>query len=76
MMTYIFTIDSVLPTGPKVLPYVIPAMERNQGLLETLEAVFDWQVLPVHQLLTIIELSHVVHSGTISKCNHIVSIYA
>jgi hypothetical protein len=41
MMTYIFTIDSVLPTGPKVLPYVIPAMERNQGLLETLEVVFD-----------------------------------
>jgi hypothetical protein len=41
MMTYIFTIDSVLPTGPKVLAHVISAMERAQWLLGTLEAVFD-----------------------------------
>jgi hypothetical protein len=41
MMTYIFTIDSILPTGPKVLAHVLPTMERTQGLLGTLEAVFD-----------------------------------
>jgi hypothetical protein len=41
MMTYIFTIDSILSTCPKVLAHVIPVMERNQGLLGTLEAVFD-----------------------------------
>jgi hypothetical protein len=41
MMTYIFTINSVLSTGPKVLTHVILAMERTQGLLGTLEAVFD-----------------------------------
>jgi hypothetical protein len=32
MMTYIFTIDSVLPIGHKVLIHVIPTMERTQGL--------------------------------------------
>jgi hypothetical protein len=41
MMTYIFMIDSILPTGPKMLAHVIPAMERTQGLLGTFEAVFD-----------------------------------
>jgi hypothetical protein len=40
-MTYIFTIDSVLPTRPKVLTHIIPIMERTQGLLGTLEAIFD-----------------------------------
>jgi hypothetical protein len=40
MMTYIFMIDSVLPTGLKVLTHVIPVMERTQGLLGTLEVVF------------------------------------
>jgi hypothetical protein len=40
-MTYIFTIDFVLPTDPKVLTHVIPIMERTQGLLDTLEVVFD-----------------------------------
>jgi hypothetical protein len=40
-MTYIFMIDSVLPKYPKVLTHVIPTMERNQGLLGTLEAAFD-----------------------------------
>jgi hypothetical protein len=41
MMTYIFTIDFVLATGPKVLAYIIPIMERAQGLLGTLKSVFD-----------------------------------
>jgi hypothetical protein len=41
MMTYIFTIDSVLPIAPKVLVHVIPTMQRTQGLLGTLEVVFD-----------------------------------
>jgi hypothetical protein len=41
MITYIFTIDSILSTCPKVLAHVIPAMERTQGLLGALEAVFD-----------------------------------
>jgi hypothetical protein len=40
-MTYIFTIDSVLSTCPKVLAHVIPVMERTQGLPGTLEAIFD-----------------------------------
>jgi hypothetical protein len=39
MMTYIFM--TVLPPGPKVFTHVIPTMERTQGLLGTLEAVFD-----------------------------------
>jgi hypothetical protein len=41
MMAYIFMIDYVLSTCPKVLAHVIPAIERTQGLLDTLEAVFD-----------------------------------
>jgi hypothetical protein len=41
MITYIFMIYSVLPTCTKVLAHVIPAMERTQGLLGTLEAIFD-----------------------------------
>jgi hypothetical protein len=41
MMTYIFTIDYILSTCPKVLAHVIPVMERTQGLLGTLEVVFD-----------------------------------
>ena len=46
MVTYILTIDFVLSAGPKVLAHVIPAMERAQGLLGTLEAVSDCQALP------------------------------
>jgi hypothetical protein len=34
-------IDFVLATCPMVLAHVIPAMERTQGLLDTLEVVFD-----------------------------------
>jgi hypothetical protein len=41
MMAYIFMIDSILPTSPKVLTHIILAMERTQGLSGTLEAVFD-----------------------------------
>jgi hypothetical protein len=40
-MTYIFTIDYVLSTCPKVLAHIIPAIERIQGLLGTLKAVSD-----------------------------------
>jgi hypothetical protein len=40
-MTYIFTIDFILPTCSKVLAHIIPTMEGTQGLLGTLEAVFD-----------------------------------
>jgi hypothetical protein len=40
-MTYIFMIDFVLPTCPKVLAHIIPTMEGTKGLLGTLEAVFD-----------------------------------
>jgi hypothetical protein len=40
-MTYIFMIDSVLFTCPKVLTHVIPVMERTQELIGALEAVFD-----------------------------------
>jgi hypothetical protein len=41
MINYIFTIDYVLLTCPNVFAHVMPAMERTQGLLSTLEAVFD-----------------------------------
>jgi hypothetical protein len=41
MMPYIFMIDYIMPTGPKVLEHIIPTMEKIQGLLGTLEAVFD-----------------------------------
>jgi hypothetical protein len=75
-MTYIFTIDFVLPTCPKVLAHVISAIEWTQGLFGTLEAVFDWQVFPIQRVLTVIELFNVVHSATVSKYNYIISIYA
>jgi hypothetical protein len=41
MMTYISMIDFVLSTCSKVLAHVIPIMEGTQGLLGTLEAIFD-----------------------------------
>jgi hypothetical protein len=41
MMTYIFTIDSVLSTCPKVLAHVILTMKRTKGLLDTPEVIFD-----------------------------------
>jgi hypothetical protein len=43
MMTYIFTINSVIFTCPKMLAHVISAIEKTYGLLDTLEVVFDWQ---------------------------------
>jgi hypothetical protein len=76
MMTYIFMINFIGSTYPKVLTHVISAIEWTQGLLGTLEAEFDWQAFPVRQVLTIDELLNVVHLGTVSKSNHIVSIYA
>jgi hypothetical protein len=54
MLTYIFMIDFVLHTDPKVLAHIIPAMERTQGLLSTLEAVFGSQMFPILRLFTII----------------------
>jgi hypothetical protein len=69
MMTYIFTIDFVLPTGPKVFAHLIPTMKKTQGLLGTLEA------LSIRRVFTIIELFNVVHLDTTFKYNHIVSIY-
>jgi hypothetical protein len=65
MMTYIFTIDFVLPTCPKALANIIPAMEGTQWLLGTLEAVFDSQAFPVRWLFIIIELLNVVHPDTV-----------
>jgi hypothetical protein len=41
MLTYMFMIDFVLSTCPKLLAHVIPVMEETQGLLGTLEVVFD-----------------------------------
>jgi hypothetical protein len=41
MMTYIFTIDYVLPTCSKLLTHVIHTMEGTQGFLSTHEAAFD-----------------------------------
>jgi hypothetical protein len=40
MMIYIFTIDYVLTTCPKVLTHVIPIIERTQVLFGTFEVVF------------------------------------
>jgi hypothetical protein len=41
MITYIFTINFIGSTHPKVLAHVIPAIEGTQWLLGTLEAKFD-----------------------------------
>jgi hypothetical protein len=76
MMTYIFTINFIASTYPKVFAHVMPAMEWTQGLIGTFEAKFDWQAFPVRRVLTIVELLNVVHSDNISKFNHIVSLYA
>ncbi len=71
MMSYIFTIDYVLSTCPKVLAHIIPTMERAQGLLGTREVVSDCQPLPTLRVLAIIEPINVVHPGTVSECNNI-----
>jgi hypothetical protein len=71
MVTYIFTIDHVLFSDPKVLARVIPTMDKAQGLLGTLEVIFDCQPLPTLRVLAIIEPMNVVYPGTISKCNNI-----
>jgi hypothetical protein len=64
-------IDHVLSSDPKVLARVIPTMERDQGLLGTLEVVSDCQPLPVLRVLAIIEPINIVYQGTVSKCNNI-----
>jgi hypothetical protein len=64
-------IDHVLSSDPKVLARVIPTMERDQGLLDTLEAESDGQLLPALRVLAIIYPINVVHPGTVSKCNNI-----
>jgi hypothetical protein len=71
MVTYFLTIDHVLPSDPKVLARVIPTMDRAQGLLGTLEVIFDCQLLPALRMLAIIESINVVHPCTIFKCNNI-----
>jgi hypothetical protein len=54
MVTYFLMIDHVLSSDPKVLSHVIPTMERAQGFLGTLEAEFDYQLLPALRVLAII----------------------
>jgi hypothetical protein len=71
MVTYFLMIDHVLSRDSKVLARVIPIVERAQGLLGTLEVVFDCQPLPPCRVLAIIESINVVHPVTISKCNNI-----
>jgi hypothetical protein len=71
MVTYFLTIDYVLSSDPKVLARVIPIMERDQRLLDTLEVVSDCQSLPALRVLAIIEHINVVHPDTVSKCNNI-----
>jgi hypothetical protein len=71
MVTYFLTIDHVLSSDPNVLIRVIPIMERDQGLLDTLDVVSDCQPIPTLRVLVIIELINVVHPYTISKCNNI-----
>jgi hypothetical protein len=68
-MTYIFTINFVLPTSHKMLAHIIPTMEWTQGLFGTLEVLFDWQAFLVRRVLIIIELSNVVHPDTVFKWN-------
>jgi hypothetical protein len=41
MVTYFLTINHVSSSDPQVFARVIPTMERAQGLLGTLEVVFD-----------------------------------
>jgi hypothetical protein len=71
MVTYFLTINHVSSSDPQVFARVIPTMERAQGLLGTLEVVFDCKQLPARRVLAIIEPINVVHSGTVSKCNNI-----
>jgi hypothetical protein len=71
MVTYFLMIDHVLSSDSKVLARVRPTMKRAQGLLVTLEVVFDCQPLPALRVLAIIEPINVVHSGTVSNCNNI-----
>jgi hypothetical protein len=71
MVTYFLTIDHVLSSDPQVFARVIPTMQRDQGLLGTLEVVSDCQPLPALRVLVIIEPINVVHPYTVFKCNNI-----
>jgi hypothetical protein len=71
MVTYFLTIDHVLSNDPQVLTRIIPTMERVQGLLGTLEVIFNCQPLHAIRVLTIIEPINVVHPDTIFKYNDI-----
>jgi hypothetical protein len=54
MVIYFLTIDYVLSSDHKVLARVIRIMKRAQGLLGTLEAESDCQLLPALRVLAII----------------------
>jgi hypothetical protein len=54
LITYFLLIDHVLSSDPMVLARVIPTMERAQGLLGTLEAESDCQLLLALRVLAII----------------------
>jgi hypothetical protein len=71
MVTYFLMIDHILSSDPKVLARVIPTIERDQGLLGTLEVISNCQPLPALRVLAIIEPINIVHSDTVSKCNNI-----
>jgi hypothetical protein len=64
-------IDHVLSSDPQVLARAMPTMERAQGLLGTLEVVFDCQPLPALTVMAIIEPINVLHPDTVFKCNNI-----
>jgi hypothetical protein len=71
MVTYFLIIDHVLSSDPKMVVCVIPIMERDQGLLDTLEVVSDCQPLSALRVLVIIKSINVVYPDTVFKCNNI-----
>jgi hypothetical protein len=71
MITYFLMIDHILSSDTQVLAHVIRTMERVQGLLGTLEVVFDCQPLLALRVLAIIEHINIVHPDTVFKCNNI-----
>jgi hypothetical protein len=71
MVTYFLIIDHVLSSDPKMVVRVIPTMERDQGLLGTLEVVSDCRPLSALRVLVIIKPINVVYPDTVFKCNNI-----
>jgi hypothetical protein len=71
MVNYFLTIDHILSSNPQLLARVIPTMKRDQGLLDTLDVVSNYQPLPVLRVLIIIKPINVVHPGIVFKCNNI-----